>query len=297
MAAGFACQSTNDLQRWLPFIPFIPLRQQHFDWKHGARIGEASHPGPGGSKRLEKSLDLTKLVEQFIQPLLKQLVATLVQQISQSFGSGRQYGTGNRCKLILFRKSVQEFVPLCESQQWAFLSGAHLRAAAHGSRNRAAGIDGRTAFELSLFSAPMWDAVADFYNHHCLRYGKVPEIWKHFRQVHIGKENGSSEESFWRADQLRPISVSSLMWRVCQKAQYCHSDAQLWINQTFPDYLIGGTKGRGTDQAISKLLFRAQQGWHVATLDLAKAFDCTSPKMAGLILQRLGFPIPVLSII
>ena len=194
-------------------------------------------------------------------------------------------------------KSVQEFVPLCESQQWAPLSGAHLRAAGHDSRNRAAGIDGWTAFELSLFSAPMWDAVADFDNHHCLWYGKVPEIWKHFRQGHIGKENSSSEESFLRADQLRPISVSSLMWRVCQKAQFCHGDAQLWINQTFPDYFIGGIQGRGTDQAISKLLFRAQQGWHVATLDLAKAFDCTSPKMAGLILQRLGFPTPVLNII
>ena len=44
-------------------------------------------------------------------------------------------------------KSVQEFVPLCESQQWALLSGAHLRAAAHDSRNRVAGIDGWTAFE------------------------------------------------------------------------------------------------------------------------------------------------------
>ena len=194
-------------------------------------------------------------------------------------------------------QTVQEFVPLSESQQWAPLSGAHLRKAAYESRNRAAGIDGWTAFELSLFSTAMWDAVADFYNHHCLRYGRVPEIWTHFRQVQIGKEHGCSEDGSLRADQLRPISVSSLMWRVCQKAQFCHSDAQLWINQTFPEYFIGGIKGRGTDQAISRLLFRAQQGWHVATLDLAKAFDRTSPRMAGLILKQLGMSLPVLNLV
>jgi hypothetical protein len=189
---------------------------------------------------------------------------------------------------------VAQQVPQRHAVPWQPLSGAHLRRAAHDCRNRASGLDGWTPFEMSLFCDGMWDCIADFYNNHCLRYGKVPDIWKAFRQIQISKGTPLSSHGVTCVNDLRPISVSSIMWRVCQKAQFAHTDCQAWIAAAFPQYFYAGIKGRGTDDAIAPLLHMAHKGWFVGTLDLRKAFDTASPQLAAQILHRIGMPQNVL---
>ena len=191
---------------------------------------------------------------------------------------------------------IQQLVPNHNPAVWAPLTGAHLKAAAYDSRNRAAGPDGWTPRELNLFNTDMWKAVADFYSH-CLVVGMVPEIWKCFRQVQLGKGDIAPTAEFVYAKQLRPICVSSLIRRVCQKAQFNHTDAQIWIRSVFPSCFYGGIKGRGTDDAIAPLLFKAHQDWFIGSLDLAKAFDTTSPQLAAKILLRCGMPQNILTLV
>lgn len=85
------------------------------------------------------------------------------------------------------------------------------------------------------------------------------------------------------------------MWRVCQKAQFTHPDAQTWVKDTFPDHFYAGIKGRGTDDAVAPLLHKAQLDWYVGSLDLQKAFDAASPDLAAQIMLRLGMPSNVLA--
>ena len=191
---------------------------------------------------------------------------------------------------------IQQLVPAHVPSVWAPLTGTHLKAAAYDSRNRAAGLDGWTPQELILFNMDMWNAVADFYSH-CLVVGIVPEFWKCFRQVQLGKGDIAPTSEFVYAKQLRPICVSSLIWRVCQKAQFNHTDAQTWIRSVFPSCFYGGIKGRGTDDAIAPLLFKAHQDWFIGSLDLAKAFDMTSPQLAAKIPLRCGMPQHILTLV
>ena len=190
---------------------------------------------------------------------------------------------------------VEQQLPPRTSNAWALVTGPQLKQAAYECRRRASGLDGWTAFELSLFHDHMWQAIADFYNNVCLRFGRVPHIWKCFRQVQISKGQKPGPDGSASANDLRPICISGLLWRVCQKAQFAHPDAQNWLTTVFPACFYAGIKGRGTDDAIAPLLEKAHQNWYIGSLDLAKAFDTADPRLAAQILGHLGMPASVLA--
>ena len=146
----------------------------------------------------------------------QRLLTALPQRWPDSFFANvalfwRQIGHRPKLNVHTVWPEIQQLVPNHKPAVWAPLTRAHLKAAAYDSRNRAAGPDGWTPRELNLFNTDMWKAVADFYSH-CLVVGIVPEIWKCFRQVQLGKGDIAPTAEFVYAKQLRPICVSIVLF-------------------------------------------------------------------------------------
>lgn len=141
---------------------------------------------------------------------------------------------------VVWPQVIQQ-VPHRDAMQWQVFSGAHLRRAADDCRNRAS--DGWTPFDMSLFSDATWGCIAKFYNIHCLRFGKVPDIGKAFWQIQISKGAPLSNDSSTCVNDLRPISVSSLMWRVCQKPSSHTRIAKPGLLRPLPYTFMPASKG------------------------------------------------------
>jgi hypothetical protein len=170
---------------------------------------------------------------------------------------------------------------------WQPLTGADLRQAALACRGTAAGPDGWTAEELLQFHPDMFQALADFYNL-CESRGALPATWTNARQVHLGKGKPREPDGSILTKNMRPISITSMMWRVCSKARFRSPDTQTWLRNALPPYVYGGVPGQGTQDAVGPLLRKTQENWYVGTLDLSMAFDLASPVLAARVMKHLG---------
>ena len=101
-----------------------------------------------------------------------------------------------------------------------------------------------------------------------------------------GKKPGKDGASL--AADLRLVSISSLFWRLYTKARFQRPETQAWIKRMLPANVYGGVPGKGVQDAAGQLLKAAHEGCYIATLDLEKAFDRTSPKLKIHIMKRLG---------
>ena len=133
----------------------------------------------------------------------------------------------------------------------------------------------------------MWEELARFYKL-CEEQAVVPSAWLQIRQVHLGKGKPKDSDGTMLTTNLRPISVSSMMWRVYNKARFRHVETQRWLKRAMPPSLYGGVPGRGTQDALGPLLAVINKGWYVGTLDLEKAFDRADPQLAARIMRHCG---------
>lgn len=124
--------------------------------------------------------------------------------------------------------------PARSPEVWPTLTGQDLFAAANTIKGRAAGIDQWTYNDMTLLSPNMWDQVASFVNH-CENIGSIPRQWSHIRQLRLDKGKQSDLVS-----DLRPISVTSIWWRVVGKARYQHPTTQDWLARILPSNVFGG---------------------------------------------------------
>ena len=187
----------------------------------------------------------------------------------------------------VWNEMVRHLPPAVHSRRWAPVTGQDLKRAALNCKGSAAGLDGWTTEELLHFSDKMWQELAQFYLE-CENCSRVPEAWRQIRQVHLGKGKPRESNGSMLAANLRPISVTSLIWRVCCKARYGHKDTQAWLKHAMPNYVYGGIPGRGTQDAIGPLLYQTHRYWYVGTLDLEKAFDHADPKLATAVMKHCG---------
>ncbi|CAE7358018.1 unnamed protein product, partial [Symbiodinium necroappetens] len=72
------------------------------------------------------------------------------------------------------------------------------------------------------------------------------------------------------------------------REKFLEAVQQAWIKQILPENVYGGVPGKGIQDAAGQLLKAAHEGCFIASLDLEKAFDSTSPKLAICIMKRLG---------
>lgn len=111
------------------------------------------------------------------------------------------------------------------------------------------------------------------------------------RCVLIPKQDGS----------LRPISVTSIAWRVGVSAVLQH--LQEWMDLWLPPYLLGGLKARGVREAHELLhhdvlsAINSDRFLTGAKLDVRKCFDSVLPCQVLTIWQHLGAPMEVVRLL
>ena len=169
------------------------------------------------------------------------------------------------------------------------LTPEQLRSATKRSRGSAPGLDGWRAEELSLFSDEMWQVMSGF-SDHCEELGNIPTIWRCVRQVHIPKGKPPEADGSMLADNMRPIAVMSIIWRICSRARFKQTEVQEWIHTSTPEFMFGGIPQKGVEDAISHILLKDMHSWPVGTLDLTKAFDYSDPEIICKLFVHQGMP-------
>ena len=188
---------------------------------------------------------------------------------------------------VVWNEMARHLPPAISSKRWAPVTGTELQRAALSCKGAAAGLDGWTTEELLQFSDGMWQELAKFYLE-CENCSRVPKAWRQIRQVHLGKGKAKEHDGSMLTANLRPISVTSLIWRICCKARFRHKDTQAWMKRVMPKYVYGGVPGRGTQDAMGPLLYHTHRYWYVGTLDLEKAFDHADPVLATSVMKHCG---------
>jgi hypothetical protein len=175
-------------------------------------------------------------------------------------------------------------------ESWPEVTGGHLCEAALKQKNRAGGPDGWTGSELAAWPYEMWADLAVFLQWF-EKLGAFPTPWQWLTQTHIPTEgNLRSHDLAQPASKLRPISLMSCWWRVYVQARLMGDQAQAWIERNLHTSQAGGRRGRDCQASFVELAECYAKGYHVATLDLKKAFDHITPQRACAFLKWFGFP-------
>ena len=79
-------------------VVFILKLQESFDWKHAQRLGEASHPGPGGSAAtarkhseiqnvpLSEADGFMAIFKPMIEHMIKTILEKVMAEVTKAFG-------------------------------------------------------------------------------------------------------------------------------------------------------------------------------------------------------------------
>ena len=172
---------------------------------------------------------------------------------------------------------------------WPDLQADQVKQAIKRVRGSAPGLDGWTADELARLTDDMLATLISFF-HHYENLGQIPTSWKLVRQVHLPKGQEDQPDGSALAEDLRPVSITSLWWRVLNGSRFRQPETQAWLSQSLPPYIFGGLPGKGVEDAIAPLLIKDLEGWTLASLDLAKAFDYTHPSLVCRNFRHLGMP-------
>ena len=182
--------------------------------------------------------------------------------------SGNRYGDRPQLdRQAVWNEMVRHPPPVLHWTRWAPVTGPDLKRAALSCRGSAAGLDGWTTEELLQFSDGMWRELAGFYLE-CDNCSRIPKAWRQTRQIHLGKGEPREQDGSMLAANLRPISVTSLIWRICRKVRFRHNDTQAWLKRVMPDCVYGGIPWKGTQDAAGPLLYQTHRYWFLGTMDL-----------------------------
>ena len=189
-----------------------------------------------------------------------------------------------------FWDELVEHTPQTQPQQsWPRLTSEQIAKAVSKAKGSAAGLDGWRPEELTQFCPDMFSTLATFFEH-CENIGRLPDAWLQIRQVHLGKGKSLEKDGSCHANDLRPIAVSSIWWRVLNNTRYQQKETQEWLTSVMPAWVYGGIPGKGAQNALCPLLQAELQSWVLASLDLTKAFDHGGPRLVHKMLLRLGMP-------
>ena len=175
---------------------------------------------------------------------------------------------------------------------WDSLSPEALSAAAAAQRGSSAGLDGWSGDEVALVPQGVWAQLAPFF-YACERLGTVPKAWTLIRQAHIPKSNKACRpnDSATPAENLRPISVMSVFWRLYASARLKSSPAVEWCASWMPADAWGGRKNADVYRAAAQVLGPVEAGGYLGSFDYSLAFDHVRPALVCALMQHLGMPV------
>ncbi|CAE7568647.1 unnamed protein product [Symbiodinium natans] len=137
----------------------------------------------------------------------------------------------------------------------------------------AAGPDGWSGDEIRTWPREAWNHFAVLLDR-WVRRGSFPCAWQELRQIHIPKDEPELDDGSVDVQNMRPISVMSALWR-CVSSCIAKDDR---------------VRGR---HILGHLACGYEKGMPLASLDYTKCFDHVNPSLVLAILQRAGFPKPL----
>ena len=167
-----------------------------------------------------------------------------------------------------------------------YVTGKHLLALAKRARSSSAGVDGWTGDLYARLPLPFFELLAKVWNAMMEAPGgfSLPLNWFQVRVTGIPKP-GSAD--------LRPISISVLVWRLCRCAVI--KNMQTWIQSWVDPDCHGGVKDKQIDSAIDMLLGDLGSLYYSDLLtgdsiDISKFFDSLSISQMLLLASKIGTP-------
>ena len=175
------------------------------------------------------------------------------------------------------------------------LSPEALQHAAQHKDHGAAGPDGWSGCEISSWPRDAWNVYAQLLNR-WMKRASFPSSWRQLRQVHTPKDSCAPNAAQQvKADELRPIAVLSVLWRVVSSAIARHAHTQERVNSVVESGKYGGIHARHLHQKLGQLATPFQSGAVLTALDLQKCFDFVEPGLACAVLREADFPSPFLA--
>ena len=130
--------------------------------------------------------------------------------------------------------------------KWEPLTLDDLRAAACRQKGRAGGLDGWNAQEITCFPPAMLQTLVNLMNR-WEHLGCFPTIFQSLRQTHLAKPGKSYlPDGTFPASAMRPITISSMIWRMWTSARFRSASIQAWLSTWPPEACIGGLPSRST---------------------------------------------------
>ena len=165
-----------------------------------------------------------------------------------------------------------------------------LHRAAQRKDHGAAGPDGWSGCEVHSWPRAAWNVYAQLLQR-WLKRSVFPATWRQLRQVHIPKDSSAPDAAHQvKADELRPIAVLSILWRVISSAVAQHAHTQEWVSNVVDGAQYGGIHARHLHQGLGQLAAPFQSGAVVTALDLQKCFDFVAPGLVCAVMREAGFP-------
>ena len=128
-----------------------------------------------------------------------------------------------------------------------------------------------------------------------VRRQSFPRAWQQMRQVHIAKEE--TETDGLEAGAMRPIVITSILWRVVSSCIATAPQLQQWQLDILHDSQYGGIPGRRLHQAVAQLAVAFERGLPMISLDYAKCFDHVCPSVVLAVMEQAGLPRPLLGLL
>lgn len=181
------------------------------------------------------------------------------------------------------------FAPV-DPQHWEGVSLAALRKVAVRQKGSSGSTDGWTGDEVFCFPPIMVQAVHQLFRL-IEHIGRFPAQWGESRQVHLdkGKPPRQQDEAISAAN-LRTISVLSVFWRWYASALMKGTSMTNWYENLLEDSQHGYRSGKDAVMAVVPLAEAWTKKHHLASLDLAQAFDRLRPTTATRIFTFFGMP-------
>jgi len=188
-------------------------------------------------------------------------------------------------------KLVRDFVGsgVSEPLQW---NGPSEEQMAEGlkSAKGAGGIDGWQAYELKCVPAEAAQMFARV-SRRWVQAGEAPMEMRNMRQVNLPKP-GKIDEKTCTIDvnQVRPLSIASMWWRVWARQWVVSDEVQEWIDSYISDAVIGGRRGFAAEAEMSEFFDELVEKGFGGSLDYSLAFDMMDPLITCETLKGLGWP-------